>query len=76
MCVLQACAAYAFITIPSLSGIFSQLNLYMVSAQVAMLNQCLSQGNITLIFCELSLVTEFGPGWDSNSQPSDLWANH
>ena len=29
-----------------------------------------------LIFCEIWVTTEFGPGWDSNSQPSDLWANH
>ena len=24
------------------------------------------------IFCEIWDTTEFGPGWDSNSQPSDL----
>ena len=26
-------------------------------------------------FCEIWDTTEFGPGWDSNTQPADLWAN-
>lgn len=42
--LFQACAAYSFITIPSLSNIFSRLNLYLLSGQVALANQCLSQG--------------------------------
>ena len=28
-----------------------------------------------IIFSRLSYTTEFGPAWDSNSQPSDIWAN-
>lgn len=47
---IQACAAYSFITIPSLSNIFSRLNLYLLSGQVALSNQCLSQGERT--FCD------------------------
>ena len=43
-CLLQACAAYSFITIPSLQSVYSQLQLYLVSGQVALLNQCFSQG--------------------------------
>ncbi|KAL0617658.1 VPS35 endosomal protein sorting factor-like, partial [Plecturocebus cupreus] len=38
-----ACVAYCFITIPSLTGIFTRLNLYLHSGQVALANQCLSQ---------------------------------
>lgn len=57
--VPQACAAYSFITIPSLSSIFTRLNLYLLSGQVALANQCLSQGELllapsrssSLIFC-------------------------
>lgn len=41
---LPACVAYCFITIPSLGGIFTRLNLYLHSGQVALANQCLSQG--------------------------------
>ncbi|MCP6226491.1 hypothetical protein NL448_29035, partial [Klebsiella pneumoniae] len=37
--------AYCFITIPSLVGIFTRLNLYLHSGQVALANQCLSQAD-------------------------------
>ncbi|KAK2097634.1 VPS35 endosomal protein-sorting factor-like [Saguinus oedipus] len=40
---VRACVAYCFITIPSLTGIFTRLNLYLHSGQVALANQCLSQ---------------------------------
>ncbi|KAG8513499.1 VPS35 endosomal protein sorting factor-like, partial [Galemys pyrenaicus] len=42
--LIHACVAYCFITIPSLVGIFTRLNLYLHSGQVALANQCLSQG--------------------------------
>ena len=28
-----------------------------------------------ILFKSKTRTTEFGPGWDLNSQPSDLWAN-
>uniref|UniRef100_A0A673M2E9 VPS35 endosomal protein-sorting factor-like n=1 Tax=Sinocyclocheilus rhinocerous TaxID=307959 RepID=A0A673M2E9_9TELE len=37
-----------FITIPSLTSIFSRLNLYLLSGQVALANQCLSQADAFL----------------------------
>uniref|UniRef100_A0A3Q2YTV6 VPS35 endosomal protein-sorting factor-like n=1 Tax=Hippocampus comes TaxID=109280 RepID=A0A3Q2YTV6_HIPCM len=45
---VRACAAYSFITIPSLSSIFSRLHLYLLSGQVALGNQCLSQADAFL----------------------------
>uniref|UniRef100_A0A3B4F5F6 VPS35 endosomal protein-sorting factor-like n=1 Tax=Pundamilia nyererei TaxID=303518 RepID=A0A3B4F5F6_9CICH len=39
---------YSFITIPSLSSIFSRLSLYLLSGQVALANQCLSQADAFL----------------------------
>ncbi|CAG5133662.1 unnamed protein product [Candidula unifasciata] len=42
---VRACAAFCFITIPSLQSVFSQLQLYLLSGQVALLNQCYSQGD-------------------------------
>ncbi|XP_070579924.1 VPS35 endosomal protein-sorting factor-like [Ptychodera flava] len=42
---VRACSAYCFITIPSISSIFSRLQLYLVSGQVAMSNQALTQGD-------------------------------
>uniref|UniRef100_A0A4W4H1B2 VPS35 endosomal protein-sorting factor-like n=1 Tax=Electrophorus electricus TaxID=8005 RepID=A0A4W4H1B2_ELEEL len=42
---VRACAAYCFITIPSISNIFSRLHLYLLSGKVALANQCLSQAD-------------------------------
>uniref|UniRef100_A0A4W4H8D7 VPS35 endosomal protein-sorting factor-like n=1 Tax=Electrophorus electricus TaxID=8005 RepID=A0A4W4H8D7_ELEEL len=43
--LIHACAAYCFITIPSISNIFSRLHLYLLSGKVALANQCLSQAD-------------------------------
>ncbi|GFY51218.1 VPS35 endosomal protein sorting factor-like, partial [Trichonephila inaurata madagascariensis] len=45
---VKACIAYSFITIPSLMDVFSRLDLYLISGQVALLNQCLSQADAFL----------------------------
>ncbi|KAK3583633.1 hypothetical protein CHS0354_039460 [Potamilus streckersoni] len=42
---VRACAAYCFITIPSLQSVYSQLQLYLLSGQVALLNHCYSQAD-------------------------------
>uniref|UniRef100_A0A8C3FXV8 VPS35 endosomal protein-sorting factor-like n=1 Tax=Chrysemys picta bellii TaxID=8478 RepID=A0A8C3FXV8_CHRPI len=47
---VRACVAFCFITIPSLTSIFARLNLYLNSGQVALANQCLSQGKIGVCF--------------------------
>lgn len=69
----QACAAYSFITIPSLSNIFSRLNLYLLSGQVALSNQCLSQGERNLLrsfwidlfhFCHLPWIFSYTSFFD------------
>lgn len=41
---IRACAAYSFITIPSLENKLSALNLYLLSGRVAIANGALSQG--------------------------------
>ncbi|KAG2455769.1 CP062 protein, partial [Polypterus senegalus] len=43
--LIHACAAYCFITIPSLTGIFNRLILYLHSGQIALTNNCLSQAD-------------------------------
>uniref|UniRef100_A0A8C3FXQ5 VPS35 endosomal protein-sorting factor-like n=1 Tax=Chrysemys picta bellii TaxID=8478 RepID=A0A8C3FXQ5_CHRPI len=48
--LVHACVAFCFITIPSLTSIFARLNLYLNSGQVALANQCLSQGKIGVCF--------------------------
>lgn len=41
---VKACAAFCFITIPSIAAIQPQMDLYLLSGQVALLNHCLGQG--------------------------------
>lgn len=43
---VRACAAFCFITIPSLTLVHTRLQLYLLSGQVALLNQCLGQGAV------------------------------
>ncbi|ETE65169.1 hypothetical protein L345_09057 [Ophiophagus hannah] len=54
---VRACVAFCFITIPSLTGIFTHLNLYLHSGQVALANQCLSQAD-AFFRAAISLVPE------------------
>ena len=41
---VRACAAYCYITIPSVDHILLKLNLYLLSGRVAIANGALSQG--------------------------------
>lgn len=47
---VRACAAYCFITIPSIHSIYTRLELYLLSGQVALLNHCLGQGNYNFYY--------------------------
>ncbi|XP_066026887.1 VPS35 endosomal protein-sorting factor-like [Pocillopora verrucosa] len=54
---IRACVAYCFITIPSIDDVFSRLKLYLLSGQVAMANQALSQAD-AFFRAAISLVAE------------------
>ncbi|XP_075221178.1 VPS35 endosomal protein-sorting factor-like isoform X2 [Lycorma delicatula] len=54
---VRACAAYCYITIPSIVSEMTRLQLYLLSAQVALMNQCLNQADACLKTA-LSLVPE------------------
>ncbi|XP_014211910.1 UPF0505 protein C16orf62 homolog isoform X4 [Copidosoma floridanum] len=54
---VRACAAFCFITIPSLTGVHTRLQLYLLSGQVALLNQCYGQAD-ACFKAALSLVPE------------------
>lgn len=54
---VKACAAYCFITIPSLNSVLGRLELYLLSGQVALLNQCLSQAD-SFFKAAISLMPE------------------
>ncbi|XP_065826063.1 VPS35 endosomal protein-sorting factor-like [Oscarella lobularis] len=54
---VRACAAYCYITIPSIHDLFSRLNLYLITGQVAILNQALAQGD-AFLKAAISLIPE------------------
>lgn len=54
---VRACAAYCYITIPSITSVFTRLELYLLSGQVALLNQCLGQAD-ACFKAALSLIPE------------------
>ncbi|XP_058794245.1 VPS35 endosomal protein-sorting factor-like [Phymastichus coffea] len=54
---VRACAAFCFITVPSLTLVNTRLQLYLLSGQVALLNQCYGQAD-ACFKAALSLVPE------------------
>lgn len=54
---VRACAAYCFITIPSINSVCTRLELYLLSGQVALLNNCLGQAD-ACFKAALSLITD------------------
>ncbi|XP_018335730.1 UPF0505 protein C16orf62 homolog isoform X2 [Agrilus planipennis] len=64
---VRACAAYCFITIPSIKSVHTRLELYLLSGRVALSNNCLGQADsffktILTTLSELYLETEEKPG--------------
>ncbi|XP_060527823.1 VPS35 endosomal protein-sorting factor-like isoform X2 [Cylas formicarius] len=54
---VRACAAYSFITIPSIVSAKTRLKLYLLSGQVALFNNCLGQGD-ACFKAALSIIPE------------------
>ncbi|CAH3037318.1 unnamed protein product [Porites lobata] len=54
---IRACVAFCFITIPSIDDVFLRLKLYLLSGQVAMANQALSQAD-AFFKASISLIPE------------------
>jgi hypothetical protein len=54
---LSACIAYAFITIPSLENQYTQLQLYLLTSQVAYANQCVSQGMCAMKYLDFVMFS-------------------
>uniref|UniRef100_A0A8C4Q800 VPS35 endosomal protein-sorting factor-like n=1 Tax=Eptatretus burgeri TaxID=7764 RepID=A0A8C4Q800_EPTBU len=69
---VRACAAYSFITIPSLTASFPRLNLYLLSGQVALMNQCLAQAD-AFFKAAIALVAEIPRSVvvDGKARPSE-----
>ncbi|XP_011503755.1 PREDICTED: UPF0505 protein C16orf62 homolog [Ceratosolen solmsi marchali] len=64
---VRACAAFCFITIPSLTIVYTKLQLYLLSGQVALLNQCYGQAD-ACFKAALSLVPEMPKSLDIDGQ--------
>lgn len=58
---IQCCAAYCCVTVPSVICPFKKLQLYLLSAQVALINQCFLQGvkKNTLIYYNYLQTSSF-----------------
>lgn len=56
---VRACSAYSFITIPSIESPKVRLQLYLLSGQVALFNQCLGQGTFLNVSNSISLLWIF-----------------
>jgi len=54
---VRACIAFSIITIPSMESVFSRLYLYVISAEVALLNQSLPQAD-SLVKAAITLLQE------------------
>jgi hypothetical protein len=57
---VRACGAFAYITIPAISCPMIRFQLYLLSSQVALANECLGQADACLEGA-INLVTEFSP---------------
>lgn len=55
---VRACGAFAYINIPAISCPLVRFNLYLLSGQVALANECLGQADACLEGA-INLVTEF-----------------
>ncbi|XP_043273833.1 VPS35 endosomal protein-sorting factor-like [Venturia canescens] len=67
---VRACAAFCFITIPSLTLVQTRLQLYLLSGQVALLNQCLGQAD-ACFKAALSLVPEMPKTIEVDGRPKN-----
>ncbi|KAK9513013.1 hypothetical protein O3M35_001303 [Rhynocoris fuscipes] len=54
--LVHACAAFSFITIPSIRSEKTRLQLYLITAQIALFNQCLGQADACIKIALLLLL--------------------
>lgn len=55
---VKACVAYSFITIPSITSVITRLDLYLITAEVALSNLCFGQAD-SCFEAALNLIQEF-----------------
>lgn len=64
---VRGCVAYCFITIPSITSITTQMDLYLLSGQVALTNHCLGQAD-ACFEAAIKLIGELWRGGDFDNK--------
>lgn len=65
---VKSCAAYCFITIPSISSVRARMDLYLMSGQVALLNLCFGQAD-SFFETAISLIRELPKTCEIDGKP-------
>uniref|UniRef100_A0A0K8V8T8 UPF0505 protein CG8202 n=2 Tax=Bactrocera latifrons TaxID=174628 RepID=A0A0K8V8T8_BACLA len=68
---VKACIAFCFISIPSITAIQNQMDLYLLTGQVALLNQCLGQAD-ACFEAALQLVSNLPRSVETEGKSLDL----
>ncbi|KAI4469048.1 esophageal cancer associated protein [Holotrichia oblita] len=69
---VRACAAYCFITIPSISSVKTRLELYLLSGQVALFNYCLGQAD-ACFKAALSVIPEWSQQENEKNRSNEFF---
>ena len=65
---VKSCAAYCFITIPSISSVRTRMDLYLMSGQVALLNLCIGQAD-SFFETAINLIKELPKNCEIDGKP-------
>uniref|UniRef100_A0A0A1X4P6 UPF0505 protein CG8202 n=1 Tax=Zeugodacus cucurbitae TaxID=28588 RepID=A0A0A1X4P6_ZEUCU len=68
---VKACIAFCFISIPSITAVQNQMDLYLLTGQVALLNQCLGQAD-ACFEAALQLVSNLPRSVEIEGKPRSL----
>lgn len=68
---VKACIAFCFITIPSTTSVQQQMDLYLLTGQVALVNQCLGQADACFEEA-LNLVAQLPNSIEVDSKPKSM----
>lgn len=56
----RACAAYSFVTVPSLRCALTKAQLYLICGQVALMNNCVGQGESLILLTSVRILFLLG----------------
>jgi hypothetical protein len=65
---VKACIAYSFITIPSITSVIARLDLYLITAEIALANLCFGQAD-ACFEAALHLIEEYPKMIEVDNRP-------